>query len=999
MGEVYVAYDDELDRRVALKLVHESGKPGHRDRMRREAQALAKLAHPNVVAVYEVGSHSGGLFIAMELVHGRTLREWTRDEAPAWRDTLTNYLQAARGLAAAHAAGLVHRDFKPDNAIVGDDGRVRVLDFGLVRRDAGGESDATASRTATDEAAPTERGERALDVAMTDDGALMGTPAYMAPEQFLGEDSDARTDQFALCVALYEAVYGTRPFKGGARNELASNVTRGLIEPAPKGSDVPAWLRAAVVRGLSPRREDRWPSLDALLEELDRRIAPRRRGWLAVGLAGGLATAGLGLWKYAGERGRCEGAREQLAEVWNDAQRDAVRSSILGTELSYAPATAQRVEARLDAYGHAWADKHTAACEATRVTQEQSEEELGLRMGCLRRRRAEMAAVVTVLAEADDQVVREGVVLASGLPDLGACDDLDRLRRQRQRVPPPDDEDTAREVEVLRGRLARVTTEQRAGRYTRALEQLAPVAERAQALGYGPLEVEVQLRRGQLQMKNGHYAQAEAELLEAHASALALGHDEAVADAARALAFVVGYKLERHAEGLVWGRTALPLAERSGDASLLASTLSDIASVRLGQGEYAQAETRFRRALEIREEATTLDHPAIATAIGNLGAALLRRGKLDDAERHLRRALEIRERELGPEHPGVALTLSSLAIALEEMGRYEEEEAMLRRALRIQEAAVGPDHPDVALAFNNLGNAMYSMGRFDDALTAFQRGHDIHRAALGAEHPEVAGGLNNVGTALEKIGEVDEALRSYRRAGEIWKRALGPDHPNVAMALGNVGNVLQGRGELEEAERTHRRVLEITRGALGDEHPATAHAMESVGNVLVTRGAYDDAEPFLRQVLQSNVRNLGDKHPSVAKAKVNLAALHAGRGELDDARHLLASSLHTLETAMGPEHPNLSYPLLALTDIELDAGNPAAARGHAERTVSILSKADAMPGRLARARLSLARALWDDPTERNRARGLARQARDAHAALGEEASVAEATAWLDRHAP
>jgi predicted Zn-dependent peptidase len=280
MGVVYRAHDEDLDRPVALKVLGRS-LAGEDERLRREARALARLSHPNVVTVHQVGAQDGTVFIAMELVSGRSLRAWLADR-PDWRERLAAFRQAGEGLRAAHAAGLVHRDFKPDNAVVGDDGRVRVLDFGLARPAAPGDGPAVAS------GAPS---------ALTQTGSIVGTPAYMAPEQWLGAATDARTDQFAFAAALYEALHGSRPFRGETLEELSAAVLAGAVEPVPAGSPVPDAVRRILLRGLAREPAARFASMAELLAALDAASRPpsrsrrRRQRWLALAGALGFAAA------------------------------------------------------------------------------------------------------------------------------------------------------------------------------------------------------------------------------------------------------------------------------------------------------------------------------------------------------------------------------------------------------------------------------------------------------------------------------------------------------------------------------------------------------------------------------------------------------------------------------------------------------------------------------------------------------------------------------------
>ncbi|MEM9460261.1 MAG: serine/threonine-protein kinase [Myxococcota bacterium] len=239
MGTVFEAYDQALDRSVALKLLRSGTTQGHAQRLRREAQALAKLSHPNVVHVYEVGQARDQWFIAMELVPGQTLRRWQQG-THGWRECVRVYGQAAQGLGAAHAAGLVHRDFKPDNCIIDEHGRVRVLDFGLVR-DVALRSDPPASFEGSSSEVPSADGE-GPPMLLTQTGMVLGTAAYMPPEQLDGRRADARSDQFSFCVSLYEALYGQRPFVGSSLDELTHAITRAEVRPPPRGTAVPGAL-------------------------------------------------------------------------------------------------------------------------------------------------------------------------------------------------------------------------------------------------------------------------------------------------------------------------------------------------------------------------------------------------------------------------------------------------------------------------------------------------------------------------------------------------------------------------------------------------------------------------------------------------------------------------------------------------------------------------------------------------------------------------------------
>ena len=264
MGVVYVAHDRELDRRVALKVLKGTGDQEALLRLQREGQAMARVTHPNVITVHEAGIQGRIVFLAQELLDGGSLRQWL-EQPHSQREILDKFITAGRGLAAAHKAGLVHRDFKPDNVLLGKDGRVRVSDFGLARSLAGIEAldrtlDLRGGTPPEDTHTPMAR--------MTRTGAVMGTPLYMSPEQHRGEHADERSDQFSFCVALYEALYGDVPFPGKTAVALADAVIAGRMQPPPKGAKVPAHLRRVLLRGLTTDPAQRYPSMDALLADL-----------------------------------------------------------------------------------------------------------------------------------------------------------------------------------------------------------------------------------------------------------------------------------------------------------------------------------------------------------------------------------------------------------------------------------------------------------------------------------------------------------------------------------------------------------------------------------------------------------------------------------------------------------------------------------------------------------------------------------------------------------
>jgi tetratricopeptide (TPR) repeat protein/tRNA A-37 threonylcarbamoyl transferase component Bud32 len=636
MGTVLKAYDESLDRAIAIKLLHSEAAERHSMRLKREAQALAKLSHPNIVHVYEVAESEGQWFIAMELVSGQTLRQWRQHEPRSWKDCVKVYVQAGEGLAAAHSAGLVHRDFKPDNCIIDAKGRPRVLDFGLV-----GGTTLPLDDDAVSEADLQIMRSRAVDASLTSTGTVMGTPAYMPPEQMNGLEADARSDQFSFCVALYEAVYGERPFAGRSMLELSVAMADGRIEPPPKGNRVPEGLRRALLRGLATDPALRWPSMEALLDTLRPLVIPPRRRWIALSVGVGLVAIGAGLatGELADRIDRCTGAWAELDEIWDDARKQEVGAAILGTELSYAPDTWERVQVHLDEYADAWVAEHTEVCEASTVRREQSPEVMDLRMGCLYDRKVALREAVKVLAAADETRVEKAVTLVTALPGLSRCADVQALQAE---LPPPEDPAVAQEVEVLRERLAEALALEEAWAYDAALAEAEAVVERAEVLEYEPLLAEALVRRSSLYDDEGEYAKAEADAERAYALGVEHGHERAAMDAAFILVWVVGVELARHEAGLQWGKTALPLARGpNGDPRDVARELNSIGSVLREQGKLEEALDHSLRALAIRQEALDPRHPTLASSFDSIANVLLQQGKLEEALDYSQRSLTI----------------------------------------------------------------------------------------------------------------------------------------------------------------------------------------------------------------------------------------------------------------------------------------------------------------------------------------------------------------------
>ncbi len=802
MGLVYAAYDPKLDRRVALKLLHVRAGPevGSRrgQRLLREAQAMAQLTHPNVVTVHDVGTADGRVFLAMEYVQGRTLTQWLGD-GPSWREVLDVFIAAGRGLVAAHAKGLVHRDFKPDNVMLGDDGRVRVMDFGLAR--AGDDSLSTSSGVTIDP-----------PMQLTHTGAVMGTPAYMAPEQHLGRAVDARSDQFAFCVALYEALYGERPFAGHTPMALGLAVTKGLLREPPAGRSIPKWLRRLVLRGLQTEPRDRFTDMSQLLDVLQDDPVLRRRRYLAwAGGGGALLLAGGLAWglRPSPEQGLvpCRDTAAHLDGRWDDARAERVTRAFETSGSAMATDTLVRVRERLDRYAEAWVQMRTDNCRATRVHGDQSEELLDLRNACLDRRLRQVEDVVTVLEQADADVVQRAVTLVATLPSVEACADVVALR---QGLPPPEDAAVAEQVERIREEIGRAQALSHAGRYDEATALALELRERATPLAYPPVLAEADMLEGELRLELGESAEAERLLQRAFFSALRLRHDELAARAAARLVYVVGYQLARHADGAAWGQHALSLGLRVGEGQLPEAEVHHSLGVLAdAAGDDAAAGEHHRRAHELRTRLLPPDHPDLARSLNALGNVHLDQGEYDQALGRYREAQQLRERVFGPGHPVVAGTLNNVSIILRRKKDFDGAVEVLERAVRIYESSSGTDRPALARAFNNLGLVLREGGDPTAAEVQHRRALELRERMLDPEHPDLGDSMAGLARALSDQGRHDEAEPLLERALQMYERSFGPDHPAVAEALIGLSVAQHGQGRMESARQSIERAVAI----------------------------------------------------------------------------------------------------------------------------------------------------------------------------------------------
>ncbi|MEZ4382183.1 MAG: serine/threonine-protein kinase [Nannocystaceae bacterium] len=780
MGEVFSAYDEGLDRRVAIKLLRRERleDPAARDLLQVEAKAMARLSHPNVAQIYEVGEHEGQLFIVMEYVEGGDLRDWLREPRP-WRERLAVLVQAGRGLEAAHAAGLVHRDFKPDNVLVGESGRVRVVDFGLAQTDASFDED------------PRTSGRRSLINA----NGVVGTPAYMSPEQHAGDDVDPRGDVFSFCVTAYEALYGSRPFLGRTRRELAEEVARGAITPASHEEGIPRWLRRALVRGLAPTPDERWSSMRELLAAIDRHPGRTRRRWLALS---GLTLALVG-GAVAVERGRadaierCHSADGALAGIWDERRRDALQAAIIATEAPNAGLVADAVTRALDRYVAAWLATYADACVAA-TSGGESRVLLELEMTCLKGQLAEVGALVRALEEADAGAVENAARAAANLPRVAACTDPQALRSAEERSL-----SATTATQVIRGALAVAGAERRLGRFDRARPALATALSRAEASGDPGLLGEAMKADADILLRTGEYAAAERRYEQSFTIALAGGVDRVAAAAALELAFVVDNHRGDHEDARRWLDVAAALLDRVGDEGLLRSryhTYSGVLFESLQRRDEAIA--AYREGIKVGRRASA-DPFMLAAILNNLAISLSNSGRNAEAAEAYNQALDLYREEFGEDHPNYATTLDNLATVESALGHDRTALRLHKEAIQRIEGVLGDAHPLLVSPLANVAEVYLELGEPAAAKDAAMRALEIarlHSSDRFAAHCRMVAaralGANGEYAAARAELEAAEALIPGERA-LLWVRAeLDLSEGNDEAAAANYARYLEG---------------------------------------------------------------------------------------------------------------------------------------------------------------------------------------------------------------
>lgn len=737
MGTVYAAYDPRLDRKVAVKVLRTSDGAA---RVLTEARALAKLAHPNVVAVHDADEVDGLVYIVMELAPGVPMRAWIAQHRD-WREVVRVLREAGAGIAAAHAAGLVHRDIKPDNILVGED-RTRVVDFGLAN--------------ARDD----------------DDGASAGTPFYMAPEVLAGAAATAASDQFSFGVTMFEALYGKRPHAlvaamtadtlpadaptRGQRElhgELSTAARHASEAPRPPGTPVPMWLHAIVVRALAAEPADRFASVADLVDALGH---DRRRRVRLIALAAGALAAGAVVGGFAmrgGDPGNpCMGAESRTTPAWNPQARARVEAALGGV------AWARSTMAALDEHVDRWQTSYRRVCEATRVRGEQSDTLLDLRMRCLDRSLARFTALASDISVTSEPAARVAAPAAVGeLPEPAACEVLTSAAD----VAMPTDPDERAKAASVEAALDRAWAAYTLGRYQQARDILAAAAPSS---AMPRLLAEQRTLASAIEGRIGDPTTARARL------------DEALLAAAEAQAPILEYDVWMRrlrnelfggdsAKVLEWATFARAAAKR---ANRTAAEIDGIVGEALrNAAKYDAAREHLTRALAATEG---LRPAQIAMLEMNLGSVELATGNATAALATFTRARDRVLSAVGDHHPDLALYADKLAAAHRARGNVREALALHDRSLALRTAAFGNADRAVGTSLLYRAQTRLEAGDVRGARNDATAARKIRETVYGSESPRVGETVAALGDILAAQGSHDEALAYFELAATLDPR-------------------------------------------------------------------------------------------------------------------------------------------------------------------------------------------------------------------------------------
>ncbi|HEY1814494.1 MAG TPA: serine/threonine-protein kinase [Kofleriaceae bacterium] len=787
MGTVYLAHDRTLGRDVALKLHRADAATGSAaSRLQREALAMAKLAHPNVVSVFEIGDLDNRMYVAMEYVRGGTLRAWTQ-QRHGWREIVAMLVATGRGLAAAHAVGLVHRDFKPENVLVGDDGRPRVGDFGLARASAADGTGTLAPATAI-----------AIGTATA---SASGTPAYMAPEQMTGEPVDARSDQFAFCVVAWECLFGKRPFAGATVDVLARAIADHELEPTV--SNVPDRVRAVLDRGLAADPAKRFADMPALLAALERAAAPRTvRN--AFAFAGGLAllvVGGVMVRHVVAVHSlvvRCEDTADVMRGRFDVAAHAQLATALIASGSPYGESAALHTLPVLDRATGLLADEAWNICRDTTL----SPATRASRVACVNRRAGDVTSIIKQLSQ-------PAPGMAEGAPDAAWS----------LTVPQPctDGPAGARAIAPsVRDRLAKIYALSDGRHVEEALAAAKQLLADTRASHDTASMIQVALVLGGLQDEMDHAA-ASASFQLAETGAEEIGDD---LDAASALASLATDAVMGGAGQYAEAHRDIDLARaklaRIGGNPELEIRLAFIESqVLMSEQRGGDAERALLAVLKRAGELYPENHPHFAQIYGTLAQIEDGIGKYSDELVNAQKCYDLAEAAYGDGHPTTVEALLTLGIAQAKTGHLDDARKNLTAVLGM----FPPGHPLRLSAQAGLGSLELQAKHLPAARTAFEDARAGYVAAEGSASNDVALMDDDLGGVYQELGDLDHAIASDREAVAIYRAEGADGTAHLAAALAGLCDALLAAGNAKEALPLASQALALVEAQPADANP------------------------------------------------------------------------------------------------------------------------------------------------------------------------------------
>ncbi|HWB74464.1 MAG TPA: serine/threonine-protein kinase, partial [Nannocystaceae bacterium] len=844
MGEVVAAYDPELDRKVAIKALRGSARrrlgKENRARLLHEARAIAKLSDRNVLPVYHVGEFDGELFIAMKLVDGVSIARHCAKLS--WERVLPIVLAAGRGLAAAHRAGLVHRDVKPSNMMVDRDGEVYVTDFGLAR---------PSDRGQFESPAVAESDEHDLDdllLPVTKQGAVIGTPVYMAPEQHQGGVADARADQYSFCIVAWELLFGVYPFDAGSPVGLLGAKRMGPTRTS-RARRVPRRIERALLRGLACDPAARHRDMETLLAAMQ---GHGRRNTVVMAIAGAAAAVGLAVsWPRTEP---CSGD-ERLAAAWDVERRDALAQGL-------ASEVGPRVAAAIDDYATRWRAVYDETCaERSRL----GEARYDARMACLGRRVIELGELASVLENADEATAMQASAAVHSWSTAGACEDAGT-----ESAAPAIDAEISRMIARSRALLL-------AGRWADAVTAANDALEAAQRDGDVHARIEALIVHGDAHIRGGNADVGQSSYEQAVQEAGSAGADEA---AARSAIQLMRYHAIAHHvdDAMLWSRHAEGALQRLGAPPRLQAAWLEAEGIARGnRGEFEDSVDAFEQALVLQRELGGEDTLEIAALHNGLGVAYDAQGRWTDAQKEFFASLSTSIRLLGEHHPTVALRLMNLGhveLRLRDGDRAREHFA---RALAICEETLPPIHPQIGVAARSLAEAELDRSNPRAAEPLARRSLELVGEAYGPNDPRTARSHETLMRVALALGRDEEALEHASAALTIDLEKFGPTHVDTAFAHDSVAEALLALGRHREAQRHYRQALTAAEESLGVAHHDLAHVLD--GSVRCELALGDAAAARAAAVrLVAIVEREDGEHLELAQAHGLLAATELASG-------------------------------------------------------------------------------------------------------------------------